>query len=71
MQMLGRGMRRAPQKSTCHIIDLVGNIDVMGQAETLRIEKIEEKWNVTTNTQPTGWHMKEIYTYQLKAPKPN
>lgn len=69
MQMLGRGMRRAPQKSTCHVHDLVGNVQIMGQAETLRVEKIEDKWNITTNTKPDGWHMAELYTYQLKPPK--
>lgn len=73
MQMLGRGMRRAPKKQTCNIIDLVGNLDVLGFADTMKIEKIEEKWNVTTNTKPEGWHMQEIYSFKLpiKPPTPS
>lgn len=69
MQMLGRGMRRAPLKSTCHIIDLVGNVDALGQAATMRVEKVEEKWNITTNTKLTGWHMEELYSFKLPQPK--
>lgn len=66
MQMLGRGMRKAPNKETCHVYDLVGNLDFLGETESMKIEKIEEKWNITTNTKPDGWHMFPIYTYQLK-----
>lgn len=70
MQMLGRGMRRAPQKDTCHIHDLVGNVEFLGRAESMKIQKIEEKWNITTDTMPDGWHYKELYSYKLKPPKP-
>lgn len=66
VQLLGRGMRRAPQKSTCNIFDLVGNISVLGTAESLKIAKVNEKWNVVTSTFPEGLHMVELYTHHLK-----
>lgn len=65
MQLLGRGMRRAPLKSTCHIFDLVGNTSFLGKAESLKIEKVEDKWNVTTNTFSQGFHLKELYSHKI------
>jgi DNA repair protein RadD len=70
VQLLGRGMRKCEGKETCHVYDLVGNTEVLGQAESFVIEKVEDKWNVTSDTTPDGWHYKEIYRYQLK-PKPH
>jgi hypothetical protein len=61
-------MRRAPQKATCHVHDLVGNVEVLGRAESMKIQKVEEKWNIVTDTMPDGWHYKELYTYKLKPP---
>lgn len=72
-QLLGRGMRIHPGKTTCNIYDLVGNIAVLGTAESLRIEKIPTKtggmqWNITSNTKPDGWHYAELYTHKLHKP---
>lgn len=66
MQLLGRGMRPFAGKSSCEVYDLVGNVDTLGEAESMRVEKIDNKWNVTTNTFPGGFHLQELYTFKLK-----
>lgn len=70
LQMLGRGMRIHPGKTTCHIYDLVGNVDVLGGVESIRVEKIEGKWNITSETKPEGWHYQEIYSFKIKPKEP-
>lgn len=68
MQMLGRGMRPFPGKTACEIYDMVGNIDFLGEAESMKIEKVDGKWNITTDVMKEGWHMYPIYKYKLKPP---
>jgi len=73
-QMLGRGMRIAVGKKTCHIYDLVGNVKSIGSAESITIEKVPTKtgllqWNVTSNARKTGFHYAELYSFQLKSKK--
>lgn len=67
LQALGRGMRRAPLKTVCHIWDLVGNTTFLGTAESVKVLKAEKGWNIFTNTFPEGLHMKELYTHKLKG----
>jgi len=38
-QIVGRGMRPHPNKESCHIIDLGGNINLFGKIETMEIRK--------------------------------
>jgi len=38
-QVVGRGMRPSPNKTSCWIVDLGGNIDFFGKIETMRIEQ--------------------------------
>lgn len=68
-QLLGRGMRVAEGKTTCEIYDLVGNTKHLGKAEALRIEKIDGKWNIISDTRPQGWHYAELYTFKLPRKK--
>lgn len=70
MQLLGRGMRTNKGKTTCNIYDFVSNKSFLGKAESMKIEKIDGKWNVTTDTFPDGLHYKELYSFKLK-PKTN
>jgi len=65
-QLLGRGMRKAPGKKTCHIYDLVGNTQSIGKAESMKMEKVNGLWDIKTDI--GFWHYKEIYKYKLKAP---
>lgn len=66
-QLLGRGMRPHPSKSTCNIYDLVGNVATLGKAESLRIEKVADKWNIVTDTFPEGAHLVELFSFKLPA----
>jgi DNA repair protein RadD len=68
-QLLGRGMRIHTGKTTCHVYDLVGNCRTLGKAESFKIEKVEDKWNVTSDSFPEGIHYRELYSYQLKPKK--
>lgn len=68
-QVLGRGSRLSPGKTTCHIYDLVGNIRSLGKFESMEIKKVDEKWNVVTDTRPNGWHDETLFEYRLKPPK--
>jgi DNA repair protein RadD len=70
VQLLGRGMRISPGKTTCHIYDLVGNTKILGKVESIKIEKIPSAtgsllWNITSDTKPDGWHYAELYTHKL------
>jgi hypothetical protein len=61
-------MRPSTGKTTCHIYDLVGNIEELGKAESVRVEKVENKWNVTSETNREGFHYAKLYTFKAKAP---
>lgn len=71
LQLLGRGMRIHPGKTTCEIYDLVGNTKILGRAEHIKIEKLEGKWNILSDTRPEGWHYAELYTHKLQIKKPD
>lgn len=62
-------MRIHPGKKTCHIWDLVGNVGTLGTAETLKMVKLEDKWNIVSDTKPDGWHNQELYSFKLKLRK--
>jgi len=65
VQMLGRGVRIADGKKTCDIVDLVGNVKKLGKVETVKVERLSDGWNITSNT--GSWHNKELYSYSYKA----
>jgi DNA repair protein RadD len=67
-QILGRGNRLSPGKEVCHVYDLVGNFKTLGTLESMEIKKIDNKWNVVTNTCPTGWHNQVLYEYKHQPP---
>lgn len=46
-QMIGRGVRPAPGKDKCHIVDFVGNVKHFGRVEDLVI-KDEDGWGIYT-----------------------
>lgn len=69
-QLLGRGMRINEGKTTCHIYDLVGNVKTLGRAENLKLVKLENKWNLVSDTCPEGYHYKDLYTYDIVERSP-
>ena len=69
-QMLGRGTRLAEGKNNCTVYDFAGNLRSIGTLESVKIEKVDSKWNVTTNRFPTGAHYKELYSFKISGPHP-
>ena len=65
LQMLGRGVRLAPGKETCHVIDLSGTVKKLGKIETVKLDKVDAgKWDIVTET--GQWHNKILYTRQIE-----
>lgn len=73
-QMLGRGVRLAPGKEYCTVIDFTGTYDKLGPIESIRLAKEEQLeyknpvWELRTSTGP--WHNKPLYSYAIER-KPN
>lgn len=65
-QMLGRLTRNAEGKDHGTVYDFSGNIKSIGTLESVKIERIEGKYNVTTNKYPQGAHLIELYSYTPK-----
>lgn len=63
-QMLGRGVRLAPGKTTCKVIDLTSTVKNMGRIESIKLEKIDNKWELTSET--GSWHNQELYKYKVE-----
>lgn len=59
-QMLGRGVRKAPGKEFCRVIDFTDTVNNLGRVETIKLVK-EEKWEVVTET--GHWHNRMLYSY--------
>lgn len=64
VQMLGRGVRIAEGKKTCDIVDLVGNVKKLGGVETIKVERLQDGWNIVSET--GLWHNVELYSYVVK-----
>lgn len=67
-QMLGRGVRIAPGKENCKVIDLTSTVKNLGRIETIRLEK-KEKWQLLSET--GSWHDRLLYTFQVKKKEKN
>lgn len=63
-QMLGRGVRKAPGKEFCTVYDWSDCVKRIGRLETIRLQKVEGKWDIVTETQ--NWHGKELYRFKVK-----
>lgn len=65
-QMLGRGLRIHKSKTSCFVYDWTDTVKRLGKVETIKLDKVDGKWNVTTETKPTGWHGVELYRFVIK-----
>lgn len=65
-QMLGRGVRIFPGKKCCTVYDWSDSVKRIGKLETIKLDKVDGKWNVVTETTLTGWHGKELYRFKIK-----
>lgn len=71
-QMLGRGVRIAPGKTTCKVIDLSGTVKILGRVETIKLVKqVNEKgtlnWELLSET--GSWHYKPLFSYKVTREK--
>ena len=62
-QMIGRGLRIAEGKKNCKVIDMTSTIKNLGRVETIKLEKIDDKWDLISETKPNGWHGVELYNF--------
>src|SRR5690606_30902686 len=63
-QMIGRGLRTAPGKKSCKVIDYSGSILEIGRIETFELVKDDDnKWNLQTET--GLWHNKILYSHSI------
>ncbi len=63
-QMVGRGVRIFPGKTSCKVIDLTSTVKSLGKIETIRLEKINGNWELLSEA--GSWHNKELYRFQIK-----
>lgn len=74
-QMIGRGIRIAPGKKECIVVDFTSNVRNLGRIETIRLyqEKkmfdFRKMWYLSSETEEgfTDWHGKQLYSMELKA----
>lgn len=63
-QMLGRGVRKAEGKKSCKVIDLTSTVKHLGKIETIRLEKVDNKWELISET--GSWHNTKLYQFEIK-----
>jgi len=63
-QMLGRGVRKAEGKTSCKVIDLTSTIKHLGKIETIKLEKVDNKWELLSET--GSWHGRKLYEFAIK-----
>lgn len=69
-QMLGRGVRTAPGKTDCTVVDFTSNVKAMGKIETIRLyreKRLLDKnpmWYLETETS-RDWHNKLLYSIEV------
>lgn len=64
-QMLGRGVRPFKDKKYCFVIDMTGTVKVMGRIETMKLDKVDGKWEILSET--GSWHYKILYSHLLES----
>lgn len=68
-QVIGRGTRLSEGKTHCTVYDLVDNTRNLGRLETMEIKRVDNKWNVVSETKPLGWHGVALYTHNGRPKK--
>ena len=62
-QMLGRGVRTAPGKTVCHVIDITNTVKKLGRIETIRLIKEAGSWQLISET--GYWHNACLYKFEI------
>lgn len=68
-QMLGRGVRIAPGKTKCKVIDLTSTVKNLGRIESIKLAKVvnpKSGWSMWEILSETGsWHNRPLYSYVI------
>ena len=67
-QVIGRGTRLHEGKTKCTVYDFVDNTRNLGTLESIKVVKIDNKWNVVSSARPNGFHYEKLFEYKLKDP---
>ena len=49
-QIIGRGQRIAPKKKNCMVVDMCGNLNVLGDVQKLNVVQVNGKWTIKIGT---------------------
>jgi DNA repair protein RadD len=75
-QMLGRGVRKAPGKTHCQVIDFSGSVESIGRVETIKLERqnrerewqgkkfMGTRWELISER--GSWHNRELYSFRVR-----
>jgi DNA repair protein RadD len=67
-QMLGRGLRIAEGKTHCKIIDLTNTVARLGKIESIKLEKVDGQWCLSSSTSPQ-WHNRALFSFRVQPKK--
>lgn len=62
-QMLGRGVRPAPGKNHCKVIDMTGTVKQLGRIETIKLIK-RDMWEL--ESEKGSWHKRILYSFLIR-----
>ena len=62
-QMLGRGVRTSPGKTSCKVIDMTSTVKNIGRIETIKLKKMNN-WELLSEN--GSWHNRELYHFKVK-----
>ena len=68
VQMLGRGLRTAPGKTTCRIVDFSGTYQTLGPVEEINVFGCDG-WPVDIHARGKTWDKKELYRMNIEIQK--
>lgn len=63
-QMVGRGLRKCEGKEYCRIVDMTDTVKQIGRVETIKMERIDNKWELTSER--GLWHGRELYKFSIQ-----
>jgi DNA repair protein RadD len=64
-QILGRGTRKSEDKTHCDVIDYAGNVRSLGELAKVKVQKVNNLWNVVSDSFPNGYHMAPLYEFTI------
>jgi DNA repair protein RadD len=65
-QMIGRGTRPSPEKTSCQVIDITENVKKLGRIETIKLEKEEGGFRDIVTTEVGEVTGVPLFTFRIK-----